>query len=235
MTETLVFLNGFLTDARLWGPQITELSMERSVTLAPLLGETVEDMAARALEMLPPHFALVGHSLGAIVAMEMLRRAPERIMRVALMDTNAQSETPSNAAAREPQIVKARSGRLRAVLQEVFSEEHLAISDDRPEIAALWRQMGEDQGVAAFTAQSRAMQKRPDQQATLRRSRVPALLICGREDKLTPPRRHEFIATLMPRAELMVMEGAGHLPMLERPAQVTQALRDWLNRPLLLR
>ena len=235
MAEPLVLLNGYLTDARLFGPQLTELSMERTIVLAPLLGDTVETMAQGALESLPPHFALAGHSLGGIVAMEMLRRAPERITRIALMDTNAQAETPNVAAAREPRIVAAKAGRLGEVLREELKQDHLAIGPDRDEIFALWMQMALDQGPEAYVRQNRAMQKRPDQQGTLRRARAPALVICGDEDSLTPLRRHEFIATLMPRAELMTIEGAGHLPMLERANKVTQALRDWMDRPLLLR
>lgn len=235
MAEPLVFLSSFLCDARLFGPQLAELSIDHTIVVTPLLGETVEQMAIAALENLPPHFALVGHSLGGIVAMEMLRRAPDRITRVALMDTNAQSETPSSAAAREPRIVGAKSGRLEDVVKDELRTDYLAATPERLEILALWRQMALDQGVEGFVRQSRAMQRRPDQQATLRRARVPALLICGEEDNLTPVRRHEFIATLMPRAELTVIDGAGHLPMLERPDLVTEALRQWLAKPLLLR
>ncbi|MFT6451917.1 MAG: pimeloyl-ACP methyl ester carboxylesterase [Halocynthiibacter sp.] len=235
MSETLVFLAGFLSDARLFGPQLTELSMERTIAIAPLLGATIEEMALNALEGLPQNFALVGHSLGGIVAMEMLRRAPERITRVALMDTNAQGETPSMAAAREPRIVGAKSGRFVDAVRDELRADYLADTPDRDEILALWQQMALDQGVDTFVRHSRAMQRRPDQQGTLRRARVPALLICGAQDELTPVRRHEFISTLMPRAELQVIEGAGHLPMLERPSAVTQALREWLDRPLLLR
>ena len=79
------------------------------------------------------------------------------------------------------------------------------------------------------------MQKRPDQQATLRRAKVPTLLICGADDEHTPVRRHEFIGTLMSNAQLLVVEGAGHLPPLERPAVVTHALREWLDAPFVLR
>ncbi len=232
MDEPLVFMAGFLADARLYGPQLTELGLERTVIHVPLVGDSVEDMAGHALQSLPARFALTGHSLGGMVAMEILRTAPDRVTRIALMDTNAQAETPSAAAAREARIVGAKAGRLAESLAEELRPDGLADSPDRDDIYRLWFQMGLDQGAENFVRQSRAMQRRPDQQPHLRRARLPALLLCGAEDRITPPRRHEFVAALMLRADLALIEGAGHVPMLERPDLVTAALREWLARPV---
>lgn len=235
MTEPLVFLSGFMTDSRLFAPQVAEFSKDRAITVIPMIGETIEEMADRAMAALPPRFTLIGHSLGGIVAMELLRRIPARIERLCLMDTNAQNETPQMAAAREPQIIAARSGRLQQALDAELRREHLAATPERGEVLRLWHQMALDAGAQRFIAQSRALQRRPDQQATLRRSKMPTLVICGAEDGSTPVRRHEFIATLMANGRLVVVNGAGHLPTIERPAVVTHALREWLAEPLLLR
>ena len=113
MNEPVVFLPGLMCDARLFGPQIAELSSDRAVMCAPISqGERIEEIASDLLDVLPTKFALAGLSMGGIVAMEILRRAPERVTRIALMDTNPLPETPQAAAAREPQIIGARSGRL---------------------------------------------------------------------------------------------------------------------------
>jgi pimeloyl-ACP methyl ester carboxylesterase len=89
--------------------------------------------------------------------------------------------------------------------------------------------MAESLGPDVFVAQSRALQRRQDQQAVLRRISVPALVLCGEYDALCPVRRHEFMADLIPRATLQIIEGAGHLPTLEQPIATTRALRTWLE------
>ena len=113
MNEPLVLIPGLMADARAFAAQLTVLSRERAVMVAPaMLGERVEEMASHLLDQLPRRFALAGHGLGGILAMELLRRAPDRVMRIALLDTQPLAETPQDAAAREMLIVKARAGRL---------------------------------------------------------------------------------------------------------------------------
>jgi len=99
-----------------------------------------------------------------------------------------------------------------------------------PQIAEL----SADTAVMVFIRQSRALQRRRDQQAVLRKCKVPSLILCGRHDELCPVKRHTFMAELIPYAELVVLEDAGHLPTLEQPAQTTQALRNWMKQPLVL-
>lgn len=235
MSEPLVLLPGMMCDARLFGPQIAELSSEFVVTVAPIThGERVEEIASHLLPLLPAKFALAGLSMGGIVAMEILRRAPERVTRIALMDTNPLAETPQSSAAYEPMIVGARSGRLEQVLEEFMRPEFLAAGPHRTEILALVREMGMYLGPETFVRQARALQRRRDQQGTLRRCKVPTLILCGEYDGLTPPKRHTFMAELIPYAELRIIDGAGHLPTLEQPALTTAALRDWLRQPFVL-
>ena len=112
--------------------------------------------------------------------------------------------------------------------------EFLAPGPHRNEILGMVREMGLYLGPETFVRQARALQRRRDQQGTLRRCKVPALILCGEHDKLTPPKRHTFMAELIPYAELRIIEEAGHLPTLEQPAATTAALRDWLKQPFVL-
>jgi pimeloyl-ACP methyl ester carboxylesterase len=236
MNEPLVLLPGMMCDARLFGPQIAELSADTAVMVAPITqGERIEEIASSLLDQLPKRFALAGLSMGGIVAMEILRRAPDRITRIALMDTNPLAETPVNAANREPQIVKVRSGRLMEIMRDEMKPNYLAPGPYRGEVLDLVMEMAETLGPDVFIRQSRALQRRKDQQATLRKCKVPTLVLCGAHDQLCPVKRHTFMAELIPFAELVVLENAGHLPTLEQPGETTAALRTWMQQPLVLR
>jgi len=236
MTEPLVFLPGMMCDDRVFAPQIRAFASERAIMVAPItLGERVEEIAASLLEQLPQRFALVGHSMGGIVAMEVLKRIPRRITRLCLLDTNPLPESPAFAATREPLIIGAQAGRLDEIMREMIPDNFLAPGPHRLEIQSLLADMAGDLGADVFVAQSRALQRRPDQQGTLRKCGVPTRIICGDVDPLTPVRRHEFMAQLIRGAELTIIDDCGHVPMLEQPDQTTQALRDWLDQPLILR
>ena len=170
--------------------------------------------------------------MGGIVAMELLRRAPDRITRIALIATNPLAETPVIAAEREPQIVKVRSGRLLEVMRDEIKPNYLAPGPQRADVMDLVMDMAETLGPEVFIRQSRALQRRRDQQLVLRKCKVPALVMCGAHDQLCPVKRHTFMAELIPYAELVVLENAGHLPTLETPAEATAALRNWMRQPM---
>lgn len=232
MDEPLIFLPGMCCDARLFAPQLAVLSRSRTVTVCPVgqadqINRIVEDL----LPHLPARFALAGLSMGGIVAMEMIRRAPDRVSRLCLMSTDAQTDTPQIAAAREPLIISARVGKLEQALGQVLRPESLAPGPGRLQVLEVVRQMGIEAGPDQFVRQMRALQRRPDQQGTLRRIRVPTLILCGAHDRLTPVKRHSFMADLVADARLSVIEEAGHLPTLEAPERVTEALQEWLAAP----
>ncbi|MCK0170711.1 alpha/beta fold hydrolase [Aliiroseovarius sp. S1123] len=236
MREPLVLIPGMMCDARVFGPQINDLSRDYTVIVAaPTQGETVREMAALILDQLPQRFALAGLSLGGIVAMEMARRAPDRVNRLALISTSPLADSPSQAAWREPQIVHANIGRLDQAMSEAFSPDVLAPGPARDKIMELVFQMARDIGPETFVRQARALQRRSDAQRTLQRLKVPTMVMCGAHDKMTPPKRHETMAELIQDAELVILPDAGHLPTLETPEHVTIGLRAWMELPLQLR
>lgn len=234
--EPLVLIPPMLCDARVFGPQIDGLSRDTPVMFAPLtLGERMEELASQILGWAPPKFALVGMGMGGAVALEMQRRAPERVMRIALISTTAQADTPEAASAREPMIVAARSGRFDDVIAAEMDPAALTPGPLRQHVLNLVTDMAQTNGPEAFVRQARAMQRRKDQQPTLSQIAQPAVVICGEDDTIYPVKRHQFMSEMIPYAKLEVISGAGHLPTLEEPVATNIILRDWLRQPLVLR
>lgn len=227
----LVLLPGMMCDARLWFSQIAVFSGKRVVQTAPMNGVDISDIATAILADAPPVFALAGLSMGGIVAMEVLRQAPERIERIALLDTNPLPELPKVAARREPQIAQVQQGGLIAVMRDEMKPNYLADGPNRSEILDLCMDMAQSLGPEIFVAQSRALQTRPNQIETLEAIKIPTLILCGREDRLCPVERHQLMYDLIPHAEFTIIEGAGHLPTLEKPTETTAALARWLEAP----
>lgn len=204
--------------------------MTRAVQIAPLAPvDSIRDMAAKVLEDAPARFALCGASLGGMVAMELARRAPERVTRMVLIATDALTEQPATAAARELLIARARAGRFDEAWAEALPADCLAPGPGRAGVRDLSLAMARRFGTEGFQSQARALQRRPDQQGTLRRIPAPTLLISGAHDRIFPPRRHELMAGLLPFGESVVLEEAGHLPSLEQPGEVTRLLELWLS------
>ena len=236
MIEPIVFVPGMMSDARLFAPQINDLSRDFPIHVANFRGrETIRTMAQAVLDAAPDRFALAGVSMGGIIAMEMLRHAPERIGRIALVSTTPLAETPAQAAWREPQIVKARAGFLAEALDEIMPLENLAPGPNRQVILRQLKEMGLDLGSDEFVRQARALQRRRDAQNVLLGTKASALVLCGAHDRLTPVKRHETMAELIAHSELVILPDAGHLPNLEQPEETNAALRDWMARPLMLR
>ena len=234
-SDPVVFLPGMMCDARLFAPQLADLSRDMAVTVAPITGgDRIEEIASGLLDVLPQRFALAGLSMGGIVAMDILRRAPDRVTRIALMDTNSLAETPQSAAGYEPFIIKLRAGRIAEAVEMMLGRDVLAPGPARAGVMSALVEMAEGLGAAAIIRQTRALQRRRDYQSVLRRCKVPALVLCGAHDTLTPLKRHEFMAEMIPNATLTVIPDAGHLPVLEQPEVTTAALRGWLKRPLML-
>jgi len=241
MTSALL-LPGMMCDGRLFAHQRTALlAVERHamhvIDAVPADHDSIEAMAEAALDQTDDkQIVPIGLSMGGIVAMECLRRAPERIASLVLMDTNPQAEIPERRRARVTQIERALQGDLDAVLVDEMKPLYLAPSNrDDEEILTLVLDMARTLGPDIFAAQSRALAARRDYRETLARWRGPTLLLCGEHDALCPPERHQAMQALMPQAELLIVPDAGHLITLERAMATTEALLDFfrsLPRPL---
>lgn len=221
----LVWLPGMMCDARMFAPQVAVFGG----CVCDISGhDTMQALAADVLDNAPERFALAGLSMGGIVAMEVMRQAPERVTRLALLDTNPLAEAPAMQARRGPQMDAVHAGRLRAVMRDEMKPNYLAEGEDKAAILDLCMAMAEGFGADVFVRQSVALRDRPDQQDTLRRVRVPTLILCGREDRACPVARHALMHSLIAQSTLTIIDGAGHLPTLEKPEATNAALARWL-------
>lgn len=226
----LVLLPGMMCDERLFAPQVAAFGLIREVIVADISEHnTVHGLASRVLAAAPERFDLAGLSMGGIVAMEIVRQVPQRVSRLALLDTNPCAETPIMRDRRSPQMEKVKAGRLCAVMREEMKPNYLAHGDGRQAILDLCMVMAETLGADVFIRQSQALRDRPDQQYSLQAVSVPTLILCGREDRACPVERHELMHRLIPHSTLTIIEGAGHLPTLEKPKATNTALARWLK------
>ena len=221
MTERfhLLLLPGLLCDDRLWLPQVEALSERVDIVIADMTrDDTMAGMARRALDAAPERFALAGLSMGGYVALEIMRQAPERVTGLALLDTGARADTPEQTVRRRDLIALADRGEFKAVsprLLPLFVHES-RLTDDAliVDVTAMAESVGKD----AFLRQQKAIMGRPDSRPGLPDISCPTLILCGRDDVLTPPSLSEEIAELIPGADLVLIDDCGHLSTMERPA-----------------
>jgi pimeloyl-ACP methyl ester carboxylesterase len=230
MSDALVLLPGLLNDARLWAHQKAELSDLVHVAIGDLTqDDTLAGMARRVLDAAPPRFALAGLSMGGYVAMEIMRQAPERVERLALLDTTARPDLPDQTQRRKDAIAVATSGGFEKImpgmLPMLVHPNHMALE----RVGGLAKDMALAVGAEAFVRQQTAIMRRPDARPALNRVACPTLILCGRDDALTPPDRHEEMADLIPGAVFVPVAQCGHLSAIEQPQAVSAALRYWLQ------
>ncbi len=226
--EPLVLIPGLLCDADLWQYQVSALG-DIMTPIIPDLTEddTIAGMARRILAAAPDRFALAGLSMGGYVAQEIMRTAPERVTRFALIDTSARADSPETRARRHGLIRLAGMGRFQGVTERLLPllihERHLG-----GPIAATVMAMAKRIGRDAYIRQQTAILGRIDGRDALARIRVPSIVICGADDAITPPDHAQEMAALIPDADLHLIPDCGHLAPLEEPAQTNRILRDWL-------
>jgi pimeloyl-ACP methyl ester carboxylesterase len=226
----LVLLPGLLCDRELWRRQIETLGDVASPWVADLtLDDSMAAMARRVLAAAPPSFALAGLSMGGYCALEIMRQGPARVTRLALLDTGARADSPEQTARRHGLIELAEKGEFHGVTPRLLP---LFLHPDRLKDAELTGRvtaMAHRVGKEAFLRQQKAIMGRIDSRPHLARIGCPTLLLCGRQDQLTPPALHQEMASLIPGALLDVIEDCGHLSAMERPDAVDAALRIWLT------
>jgi pimeloyl-ACP methyl ester carboxylesterase len=227
----LVLVPGLLCDSLLWKAQIEALEGQAACWVADhTRSETMAGVAADVLRDAPfERFALAGLSMGGYVALEIVRQTADRVDRLALLDTSARADTPEQRNRREGLISLAQRGRFVGVTQALLPLLlHRARLGDEKLVDTVKR-MASNIGKEGFIRQERAIMSRPDSLPLLPAISCPSLILCGRQDALTPLERHEEMAGAIPGARLRVIEDCGHLSTLERPAEVSEALRRWLS------
>jgi pimeloyl-ACP methyl ester carboxylesterase len=191
--------------------------------------DSMSAIARRILGAAPARFALAGLSMGGYVAFEILRQAPARIAKVALLDTSARADAPEQTAMRRAQMTLTSQGRLAEVVEQQFPRlvhrEHRA----DPALRQVFTLMAEDVGAAGFIRQQTAILGRADSRPTLGSIRCPTLVLVGDGDELTPPERAAEIAAGIPGARLTTVPQSGHMSTLEQPDEVARALLEWLE------
>jgi pimeloyl-ACP methyl ester carboxylesterase len=232
MHEPLVLVPGLNCTGALFREQEEALKAEHPVQIADTTrDETIAAMAARLLANAPSRFALAGLSMGGYVALEVMRIAPGRVTRLALLDTSARPDTTEATSRRIALIRKAEHGEFAQIHPALWPMLVAPARQSDAELEGIVRAMAEETGPDSFIRQERAIIGRMDSRSFLSAIAVPALVLVGGEDRLTPPELAREMTDAIPQADLVVVEGAGHLSTLERPAEVTAALQAWLSRP----
>jgi pimeloyl-ACP methyl ester carboxylesterase len=220
---------GLLCDSELWAHQSHHLADIAQCQIANVTNdETVEAMAATVLAGAPDRFALAGLSMGGYVCHAIMRQAPERVEKLALLDTSARADTDEQTERRRQLISMSEIGKFRGVTDRLLP---LLIASHRLDDGDLTRrvkEMAERVGEDAFYKHQRAIMARPDSRDQLTGYNLPTLIVCGRDDNLTPVELHDEMAASIPGARLALIEECGHLSTMEQPQAVTALLRQWL-------
>jgi pimeloyl-ACP methyl ester carboxylesterase len=229
--KTLVMIPGMMCDERLFKSQFAALSDDLNIHVpVPKGHDEISAFANDILENVSGQFSLLGLSMGGIIAMEILRQAKERVERVALFDTNPLAEKEDVKLRRIQQIEAVKNGKLIDIMRDEMKPNYLADGPLKKEILDLCMDMATDLGPEVFIDQSIALMNRPDQTEVLKSTDIPALILCGREDTLCPIERHELMYDLMPDAEFVVIDGAGHMPVLEQSEITNIKIKTWLEK-----
>lgn len=229
----LLFLPGLVCDADVWKHQSHALAGVTTVSVADYgLSDSLERMAQVAIERAPERLALAGHSMGARVSFEILRRVPERVVGLAILDSAYKARAAGEAGEREKAqrfaLLKiAQTQGMRAMaLEWLPGILHPARLADQPfvdsVVGMICRKTSE-----IFAAQIKALLERPDGAPVLKSVRCPTLVLCGREDTWSPLAGHQEMAAFVPGSKLVVIENSGHMSPMERPEAVTAAMTAW--------
>ena len=225
-----MLIPGLLASARMYAAQVPQLWRAGPVMIADhTRDDSMSGIARRILSAAPARFALAGLSMGGYIAFEVLRQAPQRIAKVALLDTSARADAPEQTAMRRAQMTLASQGRLAEVVEQQFPRLVQRARRADVELRQLFDLMAQEVGAAGFIRQQTAILGRADSRATLGSIRCPTLVLVGEGDELTPPELAAEIAAGIPGARLTTVPQCGHMSTLEQPDEVTRALLEWLE------
>lgn len=228
--RNLLLVPGLLCTECLWRDQIEALEDDISIQVARHdLDDNLADIARRILRDAPARFSLAGLSMGGYIAFEILRQAPQRVERLALLDTRATKDSAQETQRRRDLLALADRGKFTGISERLMP---LFIHEDRlaePDLTGAIIEMASDIGKEGFIRQTRALMARDDARNLCGEIDIPTLILCGRQDALTPVAMHQEMANLIPESILKIVEECGHLSTMEKPEEVSAALREWLT------
>ncbi len=226
----IVFVPGLLATPRMYADQIAKLWPFGPVTIADhTRDDSVPAIARRILSSAPPKFALIGLSMGGYVSLEITRQAPERVAKLALLDTSARPDAPEQGDARRALMTMTRDGRFGEIADQLFVRLVAPRHRNDENLRRIVRVMAQEVGPDAFLRQQTAIMTRPDARPILSSIRCPTLVLVGDVDEITPPDRAAEIAAGIAGSRLMIVPGCGHLSTLERPDEVSLSLTELLQ------
>nr|WP_213807915.1 alpha/beta fold hydrolase [Granulicella sp. dw_53] len=226
----IVFIPGLLCTAEVFAPQVEALWPYGPVTVASTLeGSTVSEMASSILASAPPRFALAGISMGGYICFEIMRQAPERVLKLALLDTSARPDIPEQITQRRALVEQARTGDFEALVAQVLTAILHPAHQTDPALRKTNVRMGLTVGVEGFARQQEAVIGRIDSRPDLAAISVPTLVVVGDNDLLTPPERAQEMASAIPDARYTVVPECGHESTLEQPEEINRALIAWIS------
>lgn len=226
----LLLIPGLLATAETFAPQLPALWRHGPVTIANTLeGTSIAQIAAAILEAAPQRFALAGHSMGGYIAFEIIRQAPHRVDKLALLSTSARPDTPEQTTQRRRAVALARKAGFEKFLRQ--TPDTMVHPSRRGDPAAIARavRMGLSVGIDGFERQQEAIIARTDSRPLLATINVPTLVLVGDTDPLTPPERAEEMAGGIKGGKLIIVPECGHAATFEQPEAVTRALENWLT------
>lgn len=231
MTRTpLLLLSGLLCDRFVWDAVARQLQDSVDITIVSFAGcSSIPEMAEKVLATAPEHFALAGHSMGGRVALELVRQAPQRVTRLALLNTGIHPRSEAEVAGRQRLLDLSKSEGMAAVAEDWLPPMMSTRGRSNPALMEQLKQMVQRHCAEDFNGQIQALLNRPDATGVLPLIKVPTLLLSGDEDQWSPVAQHLAIQQQLPGSQLVALKGVGHMSTVEAPDQVAQALLDWLN------
>ena len=229
-TMPILLIPGLVSSPRIFAPVAPALWRLGPVTVANhIRDDSIGAIARRILAEAPPRFALAGHSMGGYIAFEIMRQAPDRVAKLALINTQARPDTPEATARRRVQMARAQAGEFHAILDELFPGfVHPSRRGDAT-LRQLVHDMGDDLGADAFVRQQTAVIGRPDSRPILAWIKCPTLVLTGDEDHTIPNSLSVEMAEGIHGAKLKILPNCGHLPQPEQPQATADALVEWLR------
>jgi pimeloyl-ACP methyl ester carboxylesterase len=229
-TMPILLVPGLAESPRIFAPVAPALWRLGPVTVANhIRDDTIGAIARRILAEAPPRFALAGHSMGGYIAFEIMRQAPQRVAKLALINTQARPDTPEATARRRGQIARAQAGDYHAVLDELFAGFVHPSRREETSLHKLVHDMGDDIGPEAFVRQQTAVIGRADSRPSLAWIRCPTLVLSGDQDNTIPNSLSVEMADGIHHAKLIILPSCGHLPQVEQPQATADALVEWLR------